>query len=138
MADKGEKYYPTGYASIGYMEVASADYGSGKQTTNYNYQSRPGGQSSYSQTFTAVKDCDKQTGNYGRATNTQAFSTGDTFNERSTGRFGYKDEFKTTSTYKVGDKSGSTEHQVSERVRNVTYGGSSYSNKGNNNNKYLQ
>ncbi|OMO91507.1 hypothetical protein CCACVL1_07096 [Corchorus capsularis] len=138
MADKGEKYYPNGYASIGYVEVAPVDYGSGKQTTNYNYQSRLGGQSSYSQTSTVVKNYDKQTGSYARATNTQAFSTGDTFKERSTGRVGYN-EFKTTSTYKVGDKSGYTEYQVSERVRNVTYGGSSYSNKGNNcNNKYLQ
>ncbi|OMO49747.1 hypothetical protein COLO4_38414 [Corchorus olitorius] len=62
------------------------------------YQSIPVGQSSYSQTTTAVKNYDKQTGCYSHVTNMQVISSGETFKERSTGRVGFKDEYKTTST----------------------------------------
>ncbi|KAK6273012.1 hypothetical protein POUND7_010095 [Theobroma cacao] len=136
MADNsnGKKY---AYCGV----VVPKDYG-GKQTSSYNYQSPQGGQSSCNQTTSKTSYVDKQTGSYTRATNKEVVSTGETFKERSTGRVGYKDEYKTTSTYKVGDKSGYTEYQVEERFRNVKYSGNSSSNKGNNsggwNNKYLK
>ncbi|KAJ4823761.1 hypothetical protein Tsubulata_012077 [Turnera subulata] len=37
------------------------------------------------------------------------------------GRNGFKDEYKTTSTTRVGDKSGYTEHQFEERYRVVNF-----------------
>ncbi|KDP43818.1 hypothetical protein JCGZ_23026 [Jatropha curcas] len=75
---------------------------------------------------------DKKTGSYARTTMKQSYSSGDVFKERSTGRVGYKDEFKTTKTFKVGDKRGYTEHQVEERYRRVDYGNSSSSSRGKN------
>ncbi|XP_022728792.1 uncharacterized protein LOC111284377 [Durio zibethinus] len=116
-------------AYSGFIEVVP------KQTTTYNYQSKQGGQSSFNQTTTKESYVDKQTGSYARATNREVVSTGETFKERSTGKVGYKDEYKTTSTYRVGDKSGYAEYQVEERFRNVDYYGSGSGNKGN---KYLK
>ena len=121
------------YAYSGFVEVVPKDYG-GKQTTTYSYQSKQGEQSSFNQTTSKISNVDKQTGSYARATNKEAISTGETFKERSTGRVGYKDEYKTTSTYRLGDKGGYTEYQVEERLRNVNYGGSGSSNKGKNKN----
>ncbi|XVE80020.1 hypothetical protein DITRI_Ditri14bG0105300 [Diplodiscus trichospermus] len=116
------------YAYCGVIEVVPKDYG-GKQTTTYH--SKQGENSSFNQTTSKTSYVDKQTGSYARATNKEVYSSGETFKERSTGRVGYKDEYKTTSTYRVGDKSGYTEYQVEERFRNVNYGGSGSSKRGN-------
>ncbi|XVE71784.1 hypothetical protein DITRI_Ditri10aG0179500 [Diplodiscus trichospermus] len=80
---------------------------------------------------------DKQTESYARATNKEAISTEETFKERSTGGVGLKDEYKTTSTYRYGDKSGYTEYQVQKRFRKVNYGGS-VSSSSKDKNKYLK
>ncbi|XVE98730.1 hypothetical protein REPUB_Repub03eG0133300 [Reevesia pubescens] len=83
-------------AYYGVIEVVPKDYG-GKQTTTYNYQSKQE-QSSYNRITSKTSYVDKQTGSYARATNKEVVSTEETFKERSTGRVGFKDESKTTST----------------------------------------
>lgn len=78
--------------------------------------------SSYEQSW-RTHDRDRQTGTYTTASTKAVASRGETFKERATGRVGAKDEFKTTSTYRVGDKSGYTEYQCQERFRRVDFGG---------------
>ncbi|XP_022157391.1 uncharacterized protein LOC111024099 [Momordica charantia] len=88
-------------------------------------------------------DRDRQTGNYKTASTKEVASRGETFKERSTGRVGYKDEFKTTSTCRVGDRSGYTEYQRQETYRRVDFGSSGSGSKGGQSNyssskKYLK
>ncbi|XWS52174.1 hypothetical protein CRYUN_Cryun11dG0044300 [Craigia yunnanensis] len=115
--------------SFGYLQPVPKDYG-GKQITSCDCRVRQGEQSSFHQKTSKTSYVDKQTGKYTRTTNKKVVSTGETFKERSTGRVGYKDEYKTTSTYRVGDKCGYTEHQLEEKIRRVNYGGSSGNKKG--------
>ena len=115
--------------SFGYVQPVPKDYGK-KQITSCDCRVRQGEQSSFQQKTSKTSYVDKQKGKYTRTTNKKVVSTGETFKERSTGRVGYKDEYKTTSTYRVGDKRGYTEHQVEEKIRRVDYGGSSSNKKG--------
>lgn len=80
----------------------------GQQSGNYQWTSRG-------------SIVDKQTGSYMRATVKENHSTGDVFKERSTGRVGYKDETKSTCTFRAGDKHGYSEYQIEERYRRVDY-----------------
>ncbi|XVF47729.1 hypothetical protein PTKIN_Ptkin03bG0134300 [Pterospermum kingtungense] len=95
------------------------DYGRKQTTTTYSSQSKQGGQSSFNQTTSKISCVDNNTGIYACATNKEVITTRETFKERSTRRVGYKDEYKTTNTYKVGDKSGYTEYQVEERFHTL-------------------
>ncbi|XP_050219479.1 uncharacterized protein LOC126669885 [Mercurialis annua] len=85
---------------------------------------------------------EKQTGSYVRTTKRDTCSSGDVFKERSTGRIGYKDEYKTTTTVKVGDKRGYSEYQTEEKFRRVDYGissaGGSRGKSSYSSNKYLK
>ncbi|KAL9240621.1 hypothetical protein vseg_014818 [Gypsophila vaccaria] len=79
---------------------------------------------------TRSKDYDKQTGAYMRGTAKETYSSGDYSNR---GRVGYKDEYKSSSTVRVGDKSGYTEYYKQEKVTRVEYdsvGGSGGGNAG--------
>lgn len=76
---------------------------------------------SYEQSWRS-HDRNRQTGTYTTTSTKAIASAGETFKERSTGRVGSKDEFKTTSTYRVGDRSGYTEYQCQERFRRVDFG----------------
>ncbi|OMO49743.1 hypothetical protein COLO4_38410 [Corchorus olitorius] len=102
-----------------------------KQITSSDSKVTQGEQSGYYQKTSRTSYVDKQTTKYIRDTNKKVVSTGETFKERSTGRVGYKDEYKITNTHKVGDKHGYTEYQVEERIRSVDYGGSNSYMKGN-------
>ncbi|OMO91485.1 hypothetical protein CCACVL1_07098 [Corchorus capsularis] len=116
-------------AYVGYAQtVPKNDHYGEKQTTSYNYQVRQGQQSGLYQRTSKTNSMDKQTGKYARVTNKDVFSGGETFKERSTGRVGFKDEYKTTSTYRLGDKSGYCEYQIEERFRMINFGGSGSSN----------
>ncbi|KAG7029798.1 hypothetical protein SDJN02_08141, partial [Cucurbita argyrosperma subsp. argyrosperma] len=100
-------------ARIGYVGVVSAEV---KQVSSYEQSWR-------------THDRNRQTGSYTTASTKEVASRGETFKERSSGRVGSKDEFKTTSTYRVGDRSGYTEYQRQERFRRVDFGsGGSSSN----------
>ncbi|KDP43821.1 hypothetical protein JCGZ_23029 [Jatropha curcas] len=109
------------------------DNSGGNPGGSYNAMATKGQQSNSQQWISRNSIVDKQTGSYAKTTVKQSYSSGDVFKERSTGRVGHKDELKTTSTFKVGDKSGYYEYQVEERFRKVDYGNSSSSNK-----KYLK
>ncbi|XVF70075.1 hypothetical protein PTKIN_Ptkin11bG0132400 [Pterospermum kingtungense] len=102
--------------SIGYLHLVSKNNGE-KQITCSDYRVRQGRQSSFHQKTSRITYMDKQSGKHTRALNKQVVSTGETFKERSTGRVGYKNEYKTTFTYKVGDKHRYYEHQLEERIR---------------------
>ncbi|KAF8035473.1 hypothetical protein BT93_C1488 [Corymbia citriodora subsp. variegata] len=65
---------------------------------------------------------DKQTGDYARATVKHTFASGDTFKERSTGRVGFKDEHKQSTTITIGNKGGYSEYHREERLRTVEFG----------------
>ncbi|XP_038889670.1 uncharacterized protein LOC120079530 [Benincasa hispida] len=97
-------------ATIGYMEVVSPCVENKNQLSSYEQSWR-------------THDRNRQTGTYTTTSTKAVASRGETFKERSTGRIGAKDEFKTTSTYRVGDKSGYTEYQCQERFRRVDFGG---------------
>lgn len=86
----------------------------GQQSDNYQWASRG-------------SIVDNQTGSYRRATLKESLSTGDVFKERSTGRVGYKDEMRRTSTFRAGDKGGYSEYQREERFRKADYSGSNKS-----------
>ncbi|VFQ65283.1 unnamed protein product [Cuscuta campestris] len=68
-----------------------------------------------------VKSEDKRTGGYERVTVKEKMTKGETHFERSTGRIGIADEYKKSSTVKIGDKTGYTEYYHEERVRRVNY-----------------
>lgn len=70
-----------------------------------------------------------------RETTKESYSSGDYSNR---GKTGYKAEYKTSSTVKVGDKGGYTEYSTQEKVTRVNYdsGSRSGGSKGNNNNNY--
>ncbi|KAK9724970.1 hypothetical protein RND81_05G112200 [Saponaria officinalis] len=68
--------------------------------------------------ITRSKDYDNQTGTYVRGTAKESYSTGDYSNR---GRAGYKDEYKTSFTVRVGDKRGYTEYYKQEKVTRVEY-----------------
>ncbi|KMS96178.1 hypothetical protein BVRB_001420 [Beta vulgaris subsp. vulgaris] len=72
---------------------------------------------------------DKQSGSYGRVTTKESVSSGDYTNR---GRVGYKDEYKASSTVRVGDKRGYTEFSRQEKFTRVDYGGSNNTNYGGN------
>lgn len=114
---------PEVQATIGYLEVVEDN----NQMSSYEQSWR-------------THDRNRQTGSYTTTSTKAVASRGETFKERSTGRVGAKDEFKTTSTYRVGDKSGYTEYQCQERFRRVDFGGSSSGSgsKGGKGNKYLK
>lgn len=84
-----------------------------------------GGEDSY-QTKSRASYSDKQSGSYGRATTTEKASAGDF--QWKNGTSGTRNEYKQTSTVRVGDKSGYTEVYNEQRVRNVSYNKSSGSN----------
>ncbi|XVE80022.1 hypothetical protein DITRI_Ditri14bG0105400 [Diplodiscus trichospermus] len=111
-------------ARVGYAQIVpNNDYG-GKLTTSNDYQARQGDQSCLHQRISKKSIVDKQTGIYARATNKEVVSSGETFKERSIGRTGFKDEYKTISTYRFGDKSGYNEYLLEERFRRVNFDGS--------------
>ncbi|KAL3746089.1 hypothetical protein ACJRO7_015099 [Eucalyptus globulus] len=121
-------HYMTGFELVQPVVESPKQVGvrGGRSASSYEWSSRAGHQ-------------DKQTGDYARATTKHAFSSGDTFKERSTGRVGYKDEHKETTTIRVGNKGGYSEYQVQERLRTVTYGeGSGRNGKGYNSNSLTQ
>lgn len=68
---------------------------------------------------TRVAFSDKQTGSYGRATATEKVSAGDF--QWKNGKSGTRNEYKETSTVRIGDKSGYTEVYNEQRVRNVSF-----------------
>lgn len=122
----------------GYGQIVPNNESIGKLTTSQNYQVRQGDQSGLYQRTSKASIVDKHTGKYARATNKEIVSNGEIFKERSTGRIGYKDEYKTISTQRVGDKSGYNEYQLEERFRRIDFGGKGSSNikddnNGNNN-----
>ncbi|GLU10374.1 hypothetical protein SLE2022_271840 [Rubroshorea leprosula] len=138
MADKSSKAV---FAYMGYAQVATPtqSYG-GKQNdiTCYAGSRRKQSGSSNSYQRTAKASCvDKQTGIYARSTTKEVISTGDTFKERPTGRVGVKNDYTTTKTCRVGDKSGYSEYQVQERYRRVDYDGNN-SRKGNSGSKGIK
>lgn len=70
-----------------------------------------------------IKREDKQSGNYQRYTTKEKVSSGEPHVERGTGKVGTKNEFKTSSTVKIGNKNtGYTEHTIEERFRDVEFG----------------
>ncbi|KAH9619981.1 hypothetical protein KSS87_009944, partial [Heliosperma pusillum] len=87
---------------------------------------------------TKASNYDKPSGSYMRGTAKESYSSGDYSNH---GRAGYKDEYKSSSTVRVGDQGGYTEYQSQEKVTRVEYNTSSYKNYGSGsrgyNNKYL-
>ncbi|KAJ4823759.1 hypothetical protein Tsubulata_012075 [Turnera subulata] len=99
-------------ATSGYCGVITVEpsYGSYQNTGTASYQN-------------TSRDVivDKRTGAYQRTTMKESYSAGETFKERGSGRDGYKDEYKTTSTTRVGDKSGYYEYQCEERYRRVNF-----------------
>lgn len=105
-------------------EYALGDYG-----TN---QSKPmvlsGGSqvNVYQQTYRA-KNEDKQSGSYERFTAKDKAVCAEPFVDRS-GNRGYKNEYTSSATYKVGDKSGYTEYYHEDRVKHVEFDKTSNSN----------
>ncbi|KAI8016295.1 hypothetical protein LOK49_LG05G02126 [Camellia lanceoleosa] len=69
-----------------------------------------------------VKHEDKKSGSYERYTTKEKASKGDLHVEKGTGQVGVKDEFKKSSTTRVGDKTGYTEYHTEHWVRDVNYG----------------
>ncbi|KAL2921105.1 hypothetical protein RDABS01_012596 [Bienertia sinuspersici] len=103
---------------------------SGPSTRNYELTNRS-------------NNYDKSSGSYVRQTSKESYSSGDYSNR---GKTGYKDEFKASSTVRVGDKGGYTEYYKQEKVTRVNYDSGSYSGgskgygggkKSYNSNKYL-
>ncbi|KAH7855996.1 hypothetical protein Vadar_031475 [Vaccinium darrowii] len=82
--------------------------------------------------ITKAKYEDKQTGSYERYTTKEKASSGERHVERGSRQVGVRDEYKKSSSVKVGDKSGYTEYQVEERVRRVDFGRGSITNGPNN------
>ncbi|KAL6518188.1 hypothetical protein OROMI_033889 [Orobanche minor] len=105
------------------------EYALGVYDTSYSKSmTKSGGnQVSVRQQTYRVKNEDKQSGSYERFTAKDKTVSREPFVDRS-GNRGYKDEHTTSSTYKVGDKSGYTEYYREERVKHVDYGKSSNSN----------
>lgn len=68
---------------------------------------------------------DKLTGDYARSTTKHTFASGNTLKERSTGRVGFKDEYKQSTTVTIGNKGGYSEYHREERFRTVEFGKSS-------------
>ncbi|GFY80676.1 hypothetical protein Acr_01g0004850 [Actinidia rufa] len=66
-----------------------------------------------------IKHEDKQSGGYEHYTRKEKASTGKPHVERGTRKVGVRDELKTSSAIKLGDKSGCTGYYVQERVRDV-------------------
>ncbi|KAA8535505.1 hypothetical protein F0562_030508 [Nyssa sinensis] len=83
--------------------------------------SRQEEQSQAYEKISRVKHEDKQVGSYQRYTAKEKVSHGD-YVEKGSGQVGVKDEFKKSSTIKIGNKSGYTEYYSEERVRKVSYG----------------
>ncbi|KAL7246542.1 hypothetical protein ACSBR2_001603 [Camellia fascicularis] len=75
-----------------------------------------------------VKHEDKKSGSYERYTTREKASKGDLHVEKGTGQVGVKDEFKKSSTIRVGDKTGYTEYHTEHRVRDVHHGKSTSTN----------
>ncbi|KMT16300.1 hypothetical protein BVRB_3g054480 [Beta vulgaris subsp. vulgaris] len=100
---------------IGLVEVVPSNAVSTKQsgTSIGNYEKT-----------TRNNICDKQSGSYLRQTAKESYSSGDYSNR---GKTGYKNEYKTSETVKVGDKGGYTEYFKQERVTRVNYDSSSHS-----------
>ncbi|KAA8535507.1 hypothetical protein F0562_030510 [Nyssa sinensis] len=88
--------------------------------------SRQGEQSQAYEKISRVKHEDKQVGSYQRYTAKEKVSHGE-YVEKGSGQVGVKDEFKKSSTIKIGNKSGYTEYYSEERVRKVSYGNNSSS-----------
>ncbi|KAL6552575.1 hypothetical protein OROHE_007939 [Orobanche hederae] len=105
------------------------EYALGVYDTSYSksMMKSGGNQVSVRQQTYRVKNEDKQSGSYERFTAKDKTVSREPFVDRS-GNRGYKDEHTTSSTYKVGDKSGYTEYYREERVKHVDYGKSSNSN----------
>ncbi|KAL7263509.1 hypothetical protein ACSBR1_001628 [Camellia fascicularis] len=74
-----------------------------------------------------MKHEDKKSGSYKRYTTKEKASKGDLHVEKGTGQVGVKDEFKRSSTIRVGNKTGYTEYYTEHRVRDVNYGKSTAS-----------
>lgn len=108
----------------GYVRVVPDDNAvstkqSGPSTGNYEITNRS-------------NNYDKATGSYQRQTSKASYSSGDYSNR---GKTGYKDEFKASTTVRVGDKGGYTEYYKQEKVTRVNYdsGSNSGGSKGYNN-----
>ncbi|GKV18220.1 hypothetical protein SLEP1_g28633 [Rubroshorea leprosula] len=129
------------FAYMGYAQVRTPTQNyCGKQNDITCYAGSKRKQSSNSNSYqrTAKASCvDKQTGIYARSTTKEVTSMGDTFKERPTGRVGVKNDYTTTKTCRVGDKSGYSEYQVQERYRRVDYDGNN-SSKGNSGSKGIK
>ncbi|GLU10372.1 hypothetical protein SLE2022_271820 [Rubroshorea leprosula] len=138
MADKSSTAV---FAYMGYAQVPTPTQnycGKRNDITCYAGSKRKQSGNSNSYQRTAKASCvDKQTGIYARSTTKEVTSTGDTFKERPTGRVGVKNDYTTTKTCRVGDKSGYSEYQVQERYRRVDYDGNN-SRKGNSGSKGIK
>ncbi|XP_074284522.1 uncharacterized protein LOC141609327 [Silene latifolia] len=134
--DDNEGYgYGYGYASDDpslnhYEEIADEpDYGyngldNSTMTTNQN----TGPTTNTYELTTKSSNYDNQTGSYIRGTVKDSYSSGDYSNH---GRTGYKDEYKASSTLRVGDKRGYTEYHKQEKETRVEYNNpSTYSGSG--------
>ncbi|KAL2921107.1 10 kDa chaperonin [Bienertia sinuspersici] len=64
------------------------------------------------------KTYNKSSGSYVRHTSKKSHSSGD---YSSSGKTGYKDERKVSSTVRIGDKGGYTEYYKQEKVTRVNY-----------------
>ncbi|KGN61102.1 hypothetical protein Csa_021323 [Cucumis sativus] len=112
-------HYDGGYQNYDYSNDYSYNQGQEVQATiGYIEVIEDNQMSSYEQSW-RTHDRNRQTGSCTTSSTKAVASRGETFKERSTGRVGAKDEFKTTSTYRVGDKSGYTEYQCQERLRRI-------------------
>ncbi|XP_015579087.1 uncharacterized protein LOC107261812 [Ricinus communis] len=137
-----------GNSKSSYSNIAPRQSNSNQgPTKNYGGNSKPSykgiapSQSSSHEWTTKNSIVNKQTGGYMRTTMKESSSTGDVFKGRFTGRVGYKDEYKTTSSFRVGDKNGYFEYQKEERFRRVDYGkgsGSREKSSNSSSNKYLK
>ncbi|XP_074319100.1 uncharacterized protein LOC141656051 [Silene latifolia] len=103
-----------------YEEIADEpDYGyngldNSTMTTNQN----TGPTTNTYELTTKSSNYDNQTGSYIRGTVKDSYSSGDYSNH---GRTGYKDEYKSSSTLRVGDKRGYTEYYKQEKETRVEY-----------------
>ncbi|XP_021730500.1 uncharacterized protein LOC110697433 [Chenopodium quinoa] len=100
-----QKTHYCGYAVVVPNDTTVSTKQSGASTGNYEMTTRS-------------NNYDKQSGSYLRQTAKESYSSGDYSNR---GKTGYKAEYKTSSTVKVGDKGGYTEYYKQEKVTRVNY-----------------
>ncbi|KAL7586098.1 hypothetical protein Lser_V15G38108 [Lactuca serriola] len=111
---------PKQIATVGYISTVPV-----KTTVTFK-GGKGGGEGSYVNK-SRVSFADKQTGCYGRATTKEKASAGEF--QWKNGTSGTKNEYKKSSTVRIGDKSGYTEVYNEQRVRNVSYNNNNNSKK---------